>query len=240
MSSPKRDSSESMLIKLDPTQENGLERTRDSLESFFGNKAINSSNAGLVASALLTATPMSSSTHATEWTIEASLTEIHSAVMQQFGEAVKAQLSAGVPQAHIGEISAPTVTYDAQSNQIRVVIKTETNSPGRHTSYKTNGSSLKTKKLSIKTNATIEEAGYTAQNADAEMVAETTCTKKTCVQASDDERLNGEKYLSSTIDKVLRENEKQMVQRTRNVLKNANKWEPDEEGTSKWKILEES
>ena len=117
MSSPSRDASESMLKKLDPTTENGLETTKTSLESYFGNKAINSSNAGLIASALLTGTPLSSYNHASEWTIEANLSTIFESVLQQFGNAVRTQMLNGIANAHHGEISEPVVEFDPVSLQ---------------------------------------------------------------------------------------------------------------------------
>ena len=253
MSSPSRDASESMLKKLDPTTENGLETTKTSLESYFGNKAINSSNAGLIASALLTGTPLSSYNHASEWTIEANLSTIFESVLQQFGNAVRTQMLNGIANAHHGEISEPVVEFDSQTMQVSVKLKSETNTVARHNTYKANGVALKTKKLSVVSNTTIQEPEYTG-NLDAagnlsvdptagrpnprEMVSTTSCTKKTCVQADDDEHLKGERYLSSTIDKILREQERQMLQRTKNVLRSANRWEPDEEGTQKWEILE--
>jgi hypothetical protein len=85
MSSSSRDASESTLIKLDPTAENGLETTKASMESYFGNKAIHSSNAGLVANALLTKTPLSTFNHAVEWSIEASLSTVHESILKQLG-----------------------------------------------------------------------------------------------------------------------------------------------------------
>ena len=253
MSSPSRDASESMLKKLDPTTENGLETTKTSLESYFGNKAINSSNAGLIASALLTGTPLSSYNHASEWTIEANLSTIYESILQQFGNAVRTQMLNGIANAHHGEISEPEVKFDSQTMQVSVKLKSETNTAARHNTYKANGVALKTKKLSVVSNTTTQEPEYTG-NLDAagnlsvdptagrpnprEMVSTTSCTKKTCVQADDDEHLKGERYLSSTIDKILREQERQMLQRTKNVLRSANRWEPDEEGTQKWEILE--
>ena len=192
MSSPSRDASESMLKKLDPTTENGLETTKTSLESYFGNKAINSSNAGLIASALLTGTPLSSYNHASEWTIEANLSTIFESVLQQFGNAVRTQMLNGIANAHHGEISEPEVKFDSQTMQVSVKLKSETNTAARHNTYKANGVALKTKKLSVVSNTTTQEPEYTG-NLDAggnlsvdptagrpnprEMVSTTSCTK---------------------------------------------------------------
>ena len=111
-----------------------------------------------------------------------------------------------IGNAHHDEVSEPVITFDTQTMQIRAKFKSETNTTARHNTFKANWADLKRMKLSVITNATFKETGYTG-NLDAtgninpdptagtpnshEMVTTTSCTRKTCVQRTMTSTLKG-------------------------------------------------